>query len=279
MCRLTNFTWLAVLTLVLFANPVQAVIFSGTTTDVSANFVINGGNLVITLSNDSTADITMPSEVLTGLFFTLPNVTLTPVSAIVTNGFLEYDNGILQTAPPNFDVGSVWAYKAGLSVKGATQGVGASGFSGVFGPPDIFPFSGAALTGDTGNPPDGLAYGITTAGDDLNTDNGGLGARPLIKNSVVFTFSGVTANTDLSTLAHVNFQYGTALSEPNDPGVPEPTSPAVPEPFSIIVWSLLGATWAGVAAVRRRRAIAASRTAWSPEARSAIYKLIEQGHH
>jgi hypothetical protein len=179
-------------------------------------------------------------------------------------------------------VGSVWAYKAGLNVHSATQGISASGFN-IFGGSNLFPFSGPALTGDTGNPPDGLAYGITTAGDDLTTENGnsngGLGARPLIKNSVLFTFSGVTANTDLSTLAHVSFQYGTALTEPNDPGTEGPGVDPVPEPFSIIVWSLLGATWAGVAAVRRRRAIAASRSSWTPESRAAIYKLIEQGRH
>ena len=48
-------------------------------------------------------------------------------------------------------------------------------------------------------------------------------------------------------------------------------SPTVPEPATILIWSLLGATWAGgLAVVRRRRP-------WTPEARTAIVAIIERG--
>jgi hypothetical protein len=48
----------------------------------------------------------------------------------------------------------------------------------------------------------------------------------------------------------------------------------VPEPATIIIWSLLGAGWAGLAVVRRRMG---SRQPWSPEARTAIVAMIERG--
>jgi hypothetical protein len=54
--------------------------------------------------------------------------------------------------------------------------------------------------------------------------------------------------------------------------VPQLNLYAVPEPATIIVWSLLGATWAGGLTIVRRR-----RLAWTPEAREAIAAIIERG--
>jgi hypothetical protein len=51
---------------------------------------------------------------------------------------------------------------------------------------------------------------------------------------------------------------------------------ATPEPATIVVWSLLGASWAGVSVMRRRRR-SGVRSAWSPETRAAIHSLIERG--
>jgi hypothetical protein len=48
----------------------------------------------------------------------------------------------------------------------------------------------------------------------------------------------------------------------------------IPEPATVIIWSVLGAGWAGLAVVRRRTG---SRQRWSPEARTAIHSLIEKG--
>jgi hypothetical protein len=48
----------------------------------------------------------------------------------------------------------------------------------------------------------------------------------------------------------------------------------VPEPAAILIWSLLGASWTGLALMRRRRG---TRHSWTPEARMAIVSIIERG--
>jgi len=50
----------------------------------------------------------------------------------------------------------------------------------------------------------------------------------------------------------------------------------VPEPATLLIWSLLGASWTGLAVVRRRWNRSVS---WSPEARTAIKALIEHGRN
>lgn len=94
--------------------------------------------------------------------------------------------------------------------RGTQYGVSASGF-GLFGPGDVFP--GGNLAGPVD--PDGPQYGITSAGDNINTGNGGT-QTPLIKNAVVITLSGLPAGFDPEArITDVNFQYGTSLNEPN----------------------------------------------------------------
>jgi hypothetical protein len=51
------------------------------------------------------------------------------------------------------------------------------------------------------------------------------------------------------------------------------SSAEVPEPATIIIWSLLGASWAGLGIVRRRR------HSWTPKARTAIVAMIEHGRN
>jgi hypothetical protein len=47
----------------------------------------------------------------------------------------------------------------------------------------------------------------------------------------------------------------------------------IPEPFSVVIWSLLGLTGAGLTMVRRRKLNA--RSAWSEETRNAIHKAMK----
>lgn len=142
---------------------------------------------------------------------------------------------------PGGVVGGEWAYKAGLSglPRGATQGISSSGLD-IFGPGDLFP--GNNLQGP--NSPNGLQYGITSAGDISTLGNTPVtGANALIHNSVVFTLSGLPEGfnpSDSGAITNVSFQYGTSLSEPNIP---------VPEPVSLI---LLGSGLIGIAVLRRR---------------------------
>jgi hypothetical protein len=210
----------------------------------SADIVINGSNLQLTLTNTSTADVLVPVDVLTAVFFDIKgNPALTPVSAVLANGSTVFYG----TTDPGGVVGGEWAYKSGLSGApgDANQGIGSSGF-GLFGPPDLFP--GNNLQGPVS--PDGLQYGITSAGDDTTTGNSPVtGDNALIQNSVVFTLSGLPAGITSDDISNVWFQYGTALSDPVFPG--DPHTSAVPESGALALMFACMVT--GTCFIRRRR--------------------------
>ncbi|MCC6125343.1 MAG: PEP-CTERM sorting domain-containing protein [Pirellulales bacterium] len=252
---------LGIAAVLVMASPAQAVIFvsSSGSLSASADFSIVGGNLQVILTNTSTSDVLVPSEVLTAVFFDWPpsNPSLTRISAVLNAG----SSVLFGTTDPGGVVGGEWAFKSGLSGApgGSALGVSSAGF-GLFAPSDVFP--GTNLQGPA--EPDGVQYGITSAGDNPATGNTPVtGSNALIKNSVVFTLGGLPAGADVSTLTNVQFQYGTALDET-----------IVPEPLSVIVWTLLGASWAGLA-VMRRRSVLPSRQPWSADARKAILDMVE----
>jgi hypothetical protein len=111
---------------------------------------------------------------------------------------------------------------------------------GLFGSHDLFP--GRNLQGPRS--PDGLQYGITSAGDDPLTGNAAVtGRNALISNSVLFTLTGLPLDYDLD-VSNVSFHYGTDPCGPNDPGFPV----SVPEPASLF---LLGAGLLALCTARR----------------------------
>jgi hypothetical protein len=214
-----------------------SVVFAGSsgTCHASVTFEQVGLSLQVTLVNTSLDDVLLPPDVLTAVFFTLSDdPTLTPVSAVISSNSTVLFGG----TGPGGVVGGEWAYKNHLSGAplDADEGISSSGL-GLFGPSNRFP--GSNLQGPAN--PDGLQYGITSAGDNPATGNGPVtGGNALIKNGVVFTLSGLPANYALgvSSISNVSFQYGTAASEPNMAGtapdlIPEPSS------WALVIGSLL----------------------------------------
>ena len=226
------------------------ITISGSSGDraASATFDTSGTNLIVTLTNTSTSDALVPVDILTAVFFSLAgDPTLSRVSAVLGAGSAVHFGG----TDAGGVVGGEWAYLDGLvgAPGGADEGISSSGF-GLFGPFELFP--GTNLQGP--DSPNGLQYGITSAGDNLATGNAPVtGGEALIKNSVVFTLSGLPVGFNpaaLGAVTNVSFQYGTGLTEPNVPGVTT-GSVTIPEPATL---SLFGVVLA-VAAWRRRRRV------------------------
>jgi hypothetical protein len=239
------------------------VTFTGTSGSkkATAEFDVSGSTLIVTLTNSSTYDVMVPTDVLTGVFFNIPgNPTLTKISAKLAPGSVIQSHN--QPLPvPATDagggVGGEWGYLSGLSANapyGANQGISSAGYgTGVvdFGPGTVFP--GTNLQGPAA--PNGLQYGIVSAGDNPATGNtpvtGGSGGNhvALIKNSVIFELGGLPVGFELSSIGSVSFQYGTSLREPNVPGNPggNPDDPggggggpggAVPEPSTLALFGI-----------------------------------------
>jgi len=95
---------------------------------------------------------------------------------------------------------------------------------------------------DPNNGPDGMSFGLLSAGDNTATGNSPILSNIFVKNSVDFVLSGLPAGFSLNNITNVRAQYGTVL-------VAEPEIRLFPEPASLSLIAL-GAT----VLVRRRRA-------------------------
>jgi hypothetical protein len=216
----------------LYASPLT---FSGSSGSLSASvtFELVGGSLFVTLTNTSSADVLVPTDVLTGVFFNVSgNPALSRTSGVIAAGSGAFV-GAVPTLPAGGIIGGEWAYLNGLSQYGANSGISSSGL-GLFGPGDVFP--GSNLEGPAD--PDGVQYGLSSAGDDLTTGNAPILGSGLIKNSAFFTLGGVSG---VFSISNVTFQYGTALSEGHiTGGCTEPCEPRffTPEPQTLALLSL-----------------------------------------
>jgi hypothetical protein len=182
-----------------------------TSSGASVSFTLSGGDMIVTLTNTSTADVMDPSQVLTGVFFKFSGGTLTSTGATakLASGSTVISCGNGCTLPTAGNVGGEWAYAANLNQYGANDGLSSSGL-GLFGDANLCGAANCApfnLQGPVAV--DGVQYGITSAGDNPATSNPGLAKNALIKNSVVFSLP-VTGTPNVST---VTFQYGTSLSD------------------------------------------------------------------
>jgi hypothetical protein len=210
--------------LVLADSQAFGLTFSGSsgTLAASADFELVTGNLQVTVTNTSLADVMVPTDILTAMFFDLPgNVALTSISAVLGAG----SSVLFGISNPGGVVGGEWSYRSGLSGApgGAGQGISSSGF-GLFGAAS---FPGTNLQGPSAI--DGMQYGIVSAGDNPATGNTPVtGTNALIRNSVVFMLGGLPGDFALDGISNVSFQYGTALADPNiEVSVPEPASLAL----------------------------------------------------
>jgi hypothetical protein len=221
----------------LAAVPTQAAAITFTGSDsggraAKVTFENIGSTLVMRLKNTTMADVGVPNQVLTGVFFNVAgNPLLTATSAVLG----ATSSVLFDSAPAGGDVGGEWAYRNGLTQYGANTGISSTGLS-LFGAGNRFP--GANLDGP--DAPDGLQYGITSAGDNPTVGNTKVtGASPLIKNEVVFTLGNWTLGDPTDYLSNVTFQYGTDLSEPSIPGR-RITITQVPEPAALLLFGVAG---------------------------------------
>lgn len=184
----------------------------------SADFTVSGSQLLVTLTNTSLADATVPTDLLTAIFFNVDGspLLLTRTSALLAPGSTVYGAA---SQPSGGVVGGEWAYRGATTLaNGFGYGISSTGL-GDFGPGDLFP--GPNLSGPAD--PDGPQFGITTAGDNSATGNGGLNTE-VIHNSVNFILTGLPVGFGESRITSARFQYGTNYSEPSFPGtrVPAP---------------------------------------------------------
>lgn len=187
-------------------------------------FAVFGNDLQVTLTNTSANDVLVPADVLTAVFFDVSGAGL---SLSRTSGLLNAGSTVFYDSdgqPAGGVIGGEWAYKSGLSgaPSGASYGISSTGLD-LFGPGDRFP--GPDLQSPPS--PDGLQYGLLSAGDNTATGNGGItGSGGLIKNSVVFRLGNLPSNFDLNRINNVFFLYGTTIGEGGF-NVPAPGAAAV----------------------------------------------------
>ena len=240
---------LAALTLALAAPSAQAgiVVFDGSAPGVGNNYLAaraefecTANLLIITLTNISTAYTEIPAELLSGVSFDIAgSPVLTPVSVFIAPGSVTVNNA--PTGPSPGEVSGEWAYRGDLNgpFNGAQYGINVNGQGDLFGPPHLFP----GIDLDPPASPNGMNYGIVSAGGIGPNANLPLTVEPFVQNSVVITLSHNGGFT-CEDIFNVGFQYGTSQSEPFYPGDP------IPEPATA---SLLLMGLAGLAARLRRK--------------------------
>lgn len=233
------FTLIALLFILpaLWAGPGSAtsITFSGSSGSLSASavFTLLDSKLTIMLTNTSPADVLLPTDVLSGLYFDTSHL-LTPVSASLDGSSVYYG----WTNNP----GDGWGYASDIDAQGKNSGISST---------DAVKGLKYSNFSSKHKKLGGLDYGILSTGDNSKTGNTGVtGQGPLFKDSLEFTLAAGKGFTLDELGDTVVFQYGTALNSPhylgfkeNDGGTP------VPEPTTLL---MLGAGLVGLWGIRKK---------------------------
>lgn len=229
----------------------------------SATFVQSGTDLIITLKNTATQKALIPSSVLTAMFFKMDvNVNFGRTSALLGPGSTVLN---ASSQPDGGVVGGEWALENNISAdklpffstaSGTQYGISSSGHADLFGENALFP--GPNLDGPAST--NGMSYGIVSDIDYANA-NSPIKNNPFIKDSVVFTISGLPVGYTFhaNSIREFFFQYGTSLDQPrfggNTPLTPQgpPITPlnGVPAPAGLVL-AIVGLGTFGLARLRRR---------------------------
>jgi hypothetical protein len=225
----------------------------GVAVSASAMFDITDNLLTITLKNTSPSNNgqDVPGSTLTGVFWNFTgNPVLTPWSATVAAGSIIGTCDIAANCETATNVGGEFGYQQTSLTNGADRGIASSGYLKTGLSKNIGNFNNGAEGTDLDKPIslDGINFGIISAATGYNA-NGGLEKEPVIKDTVVFTLSGVRG-LNVADISNVSFQYGTALTELNVPGTRPPVSTPVPEPGTLAIFALGLMAFAGL---RRRK--------------------------
>ena len=247
------------------ASPAGAIVtnatFAGSNTEggkfrsAEAQFSVSGDNLFITLINTAPGDVMEPDQLLSSIYFRSSDGTVNLTKAgggVFLDGSKVYRNGadVTGTAYGNGgSVGGEFGFRnnltGGFFGGNSYYGIGANGMDGFFGAGDLF--AGPNLDGP--GSPNGMNYGIMSAGDNPLTYNGGIANEPIIFNSVKIQLKGAS-NLDLASILDVQFQYGTSNSGPR---LTTTTLTSVPEPGAVAFGIVMGGGLLGMVARGRRR--------------------------
>lgn len=195
--------------------------FTFTQGDLAAQVTFDqvGTDLIVTLENISTFDVMAPEQILTAVYFDIPDVTLTPVRAVLSDGSVVRWPVSGDGTDSSGEVGGEYGFLDGLTTvpSDASMVISAVGLDDLIGPGLLFP--GEGLWGPPSEAPDGLGYGLLSLGDDQTTGNGMVtGDVPLVDYGVVFTLS-LSESFDLeSNDWRVMFNYGTEFNPIPAPG-------------------------------------------------------------
>lgn len=176
----------------------------------SVKFERSGDNLVVTLWNVSFNDVTAPADVLTGVFFELDGVT-TPLTRVSAG--LGGNSAILfASAGGANNIASQWAYSGDLNngPAGCRFGISTLGM-GILNDADRFASGSGTLSG--------IAYGLTSIGDDSTTGTAGVtGDAPIVQSAAIFVLTSIPSTFDPgNAVRNVMFQYGDDRGGPNFP--------------------------------------------------------------